>query len=212
MENRREFFKSVAAISVAGIAGISPGFAATDAGGQNGSQTDDRSFWVSVLSQLASPVLENLSRRELKKNMPVEAANPHDRAQYTHLEAFGRFLAGIAPWLAVGNLGDAELKTQHRFLDLTHASLDAATDPKSPDFMNFNRGGQPLVDAAFFAQGILRAPSVLWQSLESRMQGQVVEALKSSRAIGTPTDSNWVMFAATIEAALHVMGEKTIED
>jgi hypothetical protein len=212
MENRREFFKSVAAISVAGMAGISPGFAAADTVGPGGNQTDDRSFWITVLNQLASPVLENLSRRELKKNMPVEAANPRDRAKYTHLEAFGRLLAGIAPWLAVGNLNEQELKTQKKFLDLTHTSLDAATDPKSPDFMNFTQGGQPLVDAAFLAQGILRAPSVLWQSLDPRVQRQLVEALKSSRAIKTPTDSNWVMFAATVEAALHIMGENTIED
>lgn len=212
MENRREFFKSVAAVSIASVAGISPGFASTDTTGQSANQTDDRGFWINVLSQLASPVLENLSRRELKKNMPVEAANPADRAKYTHLEAFGRLLAGIAPWLAVQNLSESESKAQQRFLSLTHASLDVATDPKSPDFMNFTHGGQPLVDAAFLAQGILRAPDVLWKSLDARVQGQLVAALKSSRAIATPTDSNWVMFAAMVEAALHVMGESTIED
>src|SRR5579871_3675068 len=212
MENRREFFKSVAAMSVAGIAGISPGFASAETTGQNSNQTDDRGFWINVLSQLASPVLENLSRRELKKNMPVEAANPADRAKYTHLEAFGRLLAGIAPWLAARGLSESESKLQQRFIDLARTSLDAATDPKSPDFMNFTHGGQPLVDAAFLAQGILRAPDVLWKSLDARVQGQLVAALKSSRAIATPTDSNWVMFAAMVEAALHVMGESTIED
>jgi hypothetical protein len=212
MENRREFFKSVAAISVAGIAGIAPNLSAAETSIPSGDETDDRGFWVATLNRIASPVLENLSRRELKKNMPVEAANPADRTKYTHLEAFGRLLAGIAPWLAAKNLGESESKLQQKFLELTHASLDAATDPKSPDSMNFTQGGQPLVDAAFLAQGILRAPSVLWQSLDSRVQGQVVEALKSSRAIKTPTDSNWVMFAATVEAALHTMGETTIED
>ena len=50
------------------------------------------------------------------------------------------------------------------------------------------------------------------EPLERRVRRQVVAALKSSRAIGTPTDSNWVMFAAMVEAALHTMGEKTIED
>lgn len=212
MENRREFFKSVAAFSVAGIAGISPSLAASDTPSTSANQPDDRNYWLSVLTQISSPVLENLSRRELKKNMPVEAANPNDRAKYTHLEAFGRLLAGIAPWLAVANLSEPESKAQQRFLDLTHKSLDAATDPKSPDFMNFTHGGQPLVDAAFLAQAILRAPNVLWQSLDSRVQHQVVATLKSSRAIATPKDNNWVMFAATIEAALHVMGESTIKD
>jgi hypothetical protein len=212
MENRREFFKSVAAVSVVGIAGIAPNLSAAETNIPSSDETDDRSFWAATLNRVASPVLENLSRRELKKNMPVEAANPADRAKYTHLEAFGRLLAGIAPWLAAKNLGESESKLQQKFIDLTHSSLDAATDPKSPDFMNFTHGGQPLVDAAFLAQGILRAPTVLWQSIDARVQGQLVQALKSSRAIGTPTDSNWVMFAATVEAALHLMGENTIED
>jgi hypothetical protein len=212
MENRREFFKSVAAISVAGVAGITPNLSAAKISIPNGEESDDRSFWVASLSRTASPVLESLSRRELKKNMPVEAANSADRAKYTHLEAFGRLLAGIAPWLAAKNLGESESKLQQKFVDLTRASLDAATDSKSPDFMNFARGGQSLVDAAFLAQGILRAPAILWHSLDARAQGQVVQALKSSRAIATPTDSNWVMFAATVEAALHTMGESTFED
>src|SRR5437588_11347584 len=64
-------------------------------------KVNQRSYWVAVLERLGRPVLENLARGELKKKMPVEAANP-DRSKYTHLEAFGRLLAGIAPWLAAG--------------------------------------------------------------------------------------------------------------
>ena len=87
-----------------------------------------------------------------------------------------------------------------------------ATDPQSPDFMNFNQRGQPLVDAAFLAQGILRAPKVLWEPLDPRVRRQIIDALKSSRAIPNPTDNNWVMFAATVEAALLEAGVPTIED
>jgi hypothetical protein len=144
--------------------------------------------------------------------MPVEAANPADRAKYTHLEALGRLLAGIAPWLGATGLDQSEGTRQRHLLDLTHVSLDAATDPNSPDFMNFSQGNQPLVDAAFLAQGILRARDVLWNRLDQRVKCQLVDALKSSRAIPTPDRNNWVMFAATVEAALHVFGEQTIED
>jgi len=175
-------------------------------------KTDDRSYWLEVTEKLATPVLENLARRELKKAMPVEAANPAARARFTHLEAFGRLLAGIAPWLTAPGLDESETRRRQKFIEWSQASLEAATDPVSPDFMNFHEGGQPLVDAAFLAEGILRAPAVLWQPLETRVRRQVVDALKSSRAIGTPTSSNWVMFAATVEAALQMMGEKTIAD
>ncbi|MGH8023858.1 MAG: DUF2264 domain-containing protein, partial [Limisphaerales bacterium] len=98
------------------------------------------------------------------------------------------------------------------YIELTLASLDAATDPKSPDFMNFNHGGQPLVDAAFLAQGLLRAPSALWEPLSGRVRKQLIAALKSSRAIKTPTSNNWVMFAAMVETALGMMGEATLKE
>jgi hypothetical protein len=212
MKNRREFLKSVTALGVAGLAGAPAAKSVAQTLSTVNDDADDRGHWISVTERIARPVLENLSRHELKKMMPVEAANPADRAKYTYLEAFGRLLAGIAPWLAVQGLDEAETKRQKKFIEWSQASLDAATNPGSPDFMNFHEGGQPLVDAAFLVQGILRAPALLWKPLDARVQRQIVEALKSSRAIGTPTDSNWVMFAAMVEVALLMMGEKTIED
>ena len=161
------------------------------------------------MERIATPVLENLSRRELRKVMPVEAGNPADRSRFTHLEAFGRVLAGIAPWLAAQGLDGPESARRRPFVEWAQASLDAATDPGSPDFMNFHEDRQPLVDTAFMAQGILRAPAVLWQPLGARVRRQVMDALKSSRAISTPTGNNWVMFAAMVEAALRTMGESS---
>ena len=203
--NRRMFLKSVAALGAigAGRAASAAAIPAFDA------RMDDRSYWIGVMERIATPVLENLSKRELKKVMPVEAGNPADRGRFTHLEAFGRVLAGIAPWLAVQGLDQSEAARRRVFIEWAQASLDAATDPGSPDFMNFHEDRQPLVDAAFMAQGILRAPAVLWQPLGARVRRQIVNALKSSRAISTPATNNWVMFAAMVEAALHTMGEPT---
>jgi len=212
MENRREFLRSVTLFGAAGLVGTT----ATTGGAQTvpaaAGESDDRACWVGTLEKIATPVLDNLARRQLKKAMPVEAGNPADRAQYTHLEAFGRVLTGLAPWLAAAGLAAGEAGRQKQFIAWSQAALDAATDPKSPDFMNFTQGGQPLVDAAFLAQGIVRAPAVLWQPLDPRVRRQLVAALKSTRVISTPTDSNWVMFAAMVEAALLTMGENTIEE
>ena len=116
----------------------------------------------------------------------------------------------MAPWLAAAGLDAGEAERQRRFTALAQASLDAATDPASPDFMNITSGDQPLVDTAFMAQGILRAPQALWHGLDGRVRRQVVAALKASRAIATPTRNNWVLFAAMVEAALHAMGEETV--
>ncbi len=216
MANRREFLKSAALLGVVGAAGAAVAQTVADVASQPSSQSaplsSDREYWLNLMGRIAMPVLENLSQRQLKSRMPIEAANPGDRRKYAHLEAFGRLLAGVAPWLAATGLDDSEIQLQTKFVGLAQTAMDAATDPKSPDFMNFTRGGQPLVDAAFLAQGILRAPSVLWKPLAGRVQGQIVAALKSSRAIKTPTANNWVMFAAMVEIALHRMGQITIKD
>jgi hypothetical protein len=214
MKTRREFFKSAAAAGFLGATGL-PLVAAPEATSKTTEIRDggdDRRYWVSIAGKLSRPVLEHLAQRELKKAMPVESLPGAGREKFAHLEAFGRLLAGLAPWLAVDNPGPPEeWKLQKEFLKLALASLDAATDPKSPDFMNFSEGGQPLVDAAYLAQGILRAPKILWEPLEPRVKRQIVAALKSSRKIGTPNRNNWVMFAAIVEAALLEFGEPTIE-
>jgi len=211
MKTRREFFKSAAALGVLGASGL-PLRATAETPAAISTAADDRQYWVSVTGKIARPVLGNLSRRELKTKMPVEKQPGAQRANYSHLEAFGRLLCGVAPWLALENLPDGELELQQDFLRLAQSSLDAATDPASPDFMNFTAGGQPLVDAAFLAQGILRAPKVLWEPLDPRVKKQVVAALKSTRQIPTPTGNNWVMFAAMVEAALLELGEPALPE
>jgi hypothetical protein len=92
-----------------------------------------------------------------------------------------------------------------RYADLARQCLDAATDPGSPDFMNFSKGNQPVVDAAFLALGILRAPAELWDKLGKTTQENLIRALQSSRVI-KPGFNNWLLFSATIEAALSRMG------
>ena len=133
--------------------------------------------------------------------MPVETGSDvRDRRKYTHLEAFGRLLAGMAPWLALGEDSTDEGKQRAKFFDLTLKSISVGVDPKSPDFFNFTQGGQPVVDAAFLVHGILRAPA-LWEKLDAQSQENLVNALKSSRVI-KPGYNNWLLFSAMVEAFL----------
>lgn len=214
MATRREFFKSTAKLGVLSAGSVvSPSLAhATAAMSPPPVQTgiDDRQYWLSVVERIGRPVLTHLAQRTLRISMPVEAAaGVKDRNQVTHLEAFGRLIYGIAPWLELDGLTGKEGALQKEFRDLAQRALDAASDPKSPDYLNFTRLNQPLVDAAFLAQGIQRAPNALWKSLDARVKSQLVEALKSTRQIPTPSHNNWVMFAATVEAALLEFGEPT---
>src|SRR5690606_21272055 len=75
--------------------------------------------------------------------------------------------------------------------------------PASPDRLNFTEGasGQPLVDAAFLAHALVRAPRALFEELSETVRGRLLAALRSTRVI-KPWPSNWLHFSAMIEAAL----------
>jgi hypothetical protein len=75
-------------------------------------------------------------------------------------------------------------------------------DPASPARLNFNTPGQPLVDAAFLAQALLRAPGELWGKLDSRTQANVIARMQETRQT-RPAFCNWLLFSAIIEAFLH---------
>ncbi len=197
---RRAFLSLSVATWALGLARRSPAAEASPS-------SHDRERWARLATQLAQPVLGALAERRLKATMPVEAApTARNRAAVTHLEALGRLLAGLAPWLELGADGTPEGRERARLASLARAAIDAGTDPRSPDFMNFTRDRQPLVDAAFLAQALLRAPGELWQKLEPRVRANVVAALKSSRPI-KPGENNWTLFATLIEAFLQRAGE-----
>lgn len=163
----------------------------------------ERDYCISVLTRIANPVLEALSRDELKEKMPVEARQGliNDRKQYTYLEAFGRLMAGMAPWLELGPDHTTEGLLRKKYIDLSLACIKNAVNPRARDFMNFDKGGQPLVDAAFFAEALLRAPQQLWDPLDKQTKENVIAALKATRVI-TPGYNNWLLFSAMIETAL----------
>jgi hypothetical protein len=170
-------------------------------------ESNDRGYWVQVMTRTAEPVLRALSERRLKAEMPVEAphGNAAERRQFTYLEAMGRLLAGIAPWLETGPRAGAEGSLRSQYAELSRSAIQAGVDPASPDFMNFNQGSQPVVDSAFLALAILRAPTELWQKLDGATQQHLIAALESSRVI-QPAYNNWLLFSATVEAALSSMG------
>ncbi len=172
----------------------------------------EREYWVSLLVKIATPLLESLSNGDLKKSMPVECVpgNEASRRTVTYLEAFGRLMSGMAPWLELGSDDSSEGRQRAKLIELAQKSMKMAVDPQSPDYMNFTHNSQPLVDAAFLSLAILRAPKVLWHQLDETTQQQLVTAMKSSRVI-TPGYNNWLLFSAMVEAFLLFAGEQADE-
>ena len=198
--NRREFLSSAGssgAVALGRLGGLTPPVQP---------RADDRAYWVTVLRRLSDPVLNNLAAGTLKARMPVEqAAGATRRAAVTHLEAAGRLLAGIAPWLELADDRTAEGSLRRQYADLAVNAIARGVDPASPDFLNFTTDRQPLVDAAFLAQALLRAPRALRDALPAVARRQLIAALESTRPI-VPGFNNWLLFSATIEAALFGLG------
>ena len=198
--NRRQF------LFVTGTAGVAPLRAtASQTRPGNAAVTSDRDVWIGVMRKLADPVLNNLANGTLKARMPVEQAAGADRTPVSHLEALGRLVAGIAPWIELPADSSSEGQLRAKYADLSRRAIGRAVDPASPDFMNFTKGGQPLVDAAFLAQGLLRAPTALRESLDPATTKHLIAALESTRVIA-PGFNNWLLFSATVEAGLAKLG------
>ena len=162
-----------------------------------------REKWLGAMLKIADPVIEHLSKGELHRTLPADFHE--ERNNYGMLEAFGRTVSGIAPWLELEGLTGRERELQEEYRAKVRRCMDFATDPKSPDYMNFEEDGQPLVDVGFVAHAIVRAPKQLYEALDARVQEHVAAALKRSRCI-RPCPTNWLLFSAMREAAFYKIG------
>jgi hypothetical protein len=166
-----------------------------------GTGAADRAYTIAILTRIAAPVLEALSKGELKKRMPVHEWEKH-RAASTYYEAFARTLAGVAPWLSLGEDDSAEGRTRSRFINLARQSLINATDPHSPDYMNFGQvRDQSLVESAYLGAALIQAPKELWEPLDAGQRTKVLDALKRSRKL-EPHQGKWLLSSALVEAVL----------
>ena len=203
--NRRHFlFGSLAA----GAAAALPATAQTDTQPQ---LQNDRAYWLEVLERVSNPVLKALHERTLRRTMPVEAApgQRESRAVGTDLEAMGRLLAGIAPWLELdASAGESAQETElrNRYRAWALDGIASALDPSSPDSMHFGASSQTLVDSSFLALALLRAPNQLLGKLDATTRKRLVEALMTERRI-QPGFTNWLLFAAMNEALLKVLDQ-----
>ena len=169
---------------------------------------NDRTYWVDLLYSIAEPVLSNMSKGELKKNMPVEYSpawnSPYKDIVYT--EAFARVMVGIAPWLNLPDDDTPEGKKRKEIREWALLSYANAVNPDNPDYLLWSGVNQALVEAAFVANSFIRAPKTLWEPLDTITKQRYINAFKNLRQI-TPPYNNWLLFRAMIEIFLASIGE-----
>lgn len=167
----------------------------------------DRAYWTSLAYRMAAPVLSKMAAGELQRDMQVEVSPNWDgrNRKVTYMEAFGRLMAGIAPWLALPDDDTAEGAQRRELREWALRAYANAVDPDSPDMLLWGGEGQVMVDAAYIAESFIRAPKALWEPLDDTTKKRYIEAFKGVRRIDPPY-TNWVLFSATIESFLTRIG------
>ena len=174
----------------------------------------DREYWCSLAYQMAQPVLENMAKGELQKNMQLEVSPNWDgrNKKVAYMEAFGRLMAGIAPWLTLPDDETAEGKQRKQLREWALAAYKNAVDPQSPDYLAWRGHGQALVDAAYVAESLIRGYDALWVPLDEVTKQRYLEEFKQLRRVEPPY-TNWFLFSSTIESFLaKAFGVKEYDD
>lgn len=167
---------------------------------EEGPSWDDRDYWISILQKITYPVLNNLSKGTLRKNMPYESTSPEGQ-KFSYLEAFARVFNGIAPWLELGPDNTEEGILRERYISVTKKAISNAVNPNNNDYIFSVEPKQSLVDVALFAQGLLRSKNQIWLNLQMDDQARIIRELKNTRVIA-PYENHWLLFTSMVEAAL----------
>ena len=162
----------------------------------------DREYWCQLAYQLARPVLENMSKGTLQKNMQTEFSPSFDNRnrKVVYMETFGRLMAGIAPWLTLADDDTAEGAQRKQLREWALQSYKNAVDPESPDYLCWGVTGQNIVDAAYIAESFLRAYA-LWIPLDEVTKQRYIKEFQGLRKIDPPY-TNWYLFSSVIESFL----------
>ncbi|MDY4990679.1 MAG: DUF2264 domain-containing protein, partial [Prevotella sp.] len=161
----------------------------------------DRQYWCSLAYSIAQPVLENMAKGELQKNMQTEFSPSFDNRnrKVLYMECFGRLMAGIAPWLALPDDDTAEGLQRKQLREWALQAYRNAVDTNNPDYLCWGIGGQNLVDAAYIAESFLRAYDTLWMPLDNQTKQRYLTEFRKLRKIDPPY-TNWLLFSSTIES------------
>ena len=167
----------------------------------------DREYWSSLAYKMAQPVLENMAKGELQKNMMTEFSPSFDKRdrRVVYMETFGRLMAGISPWLSLPDDDTAEGRQRRQLREWALQAYKNAVDPESPDYLLWRKEGQTLVDAAYLAESFIRAYDALWMPLDDTTKQRYIDEFTRLRRVDPPY-TNWLLFSSTVESFLAKAG------
>ena len=172
----------------------------------------DREVWVEQLYQMAAPVLSAMAEGRLQQEMSLEKGtlelsptwDGRDK-RVSYMEAFGRLMAGLAPWLSLPDDDTDEGLKRRQLREWALKSYANAVNPDSPDYLGWQSGGQTLVDAAYLVQSLFRGYNALWTPLDEVTKQRYINELQGLRRYDPPY-TNWLLFVAMEECFLMYVG------
>jgi hypothetical protein len=172
----------------------------------------DREVWVDIMYQMAEPVLRNMAEGKLQATMTVENGGLElsptwdgRNKKVSYMEAFGRLMAGLAPWLTLPDDDTAEGAKRKQLREWALKAYANAVDPESPDYLGWTAGGQTLVDAAYVVESLYRGYDVLWKGLDEVTKQRYIKEIQGLRRYQPPY-TNWLLFVAMEECFLKYVG------
>ena len=174
----------------------------------------DREVWVDIMYQMAEPVMKNMAEGKLQqvmdttngcKNLELSPTWDNRNKKVAYMEAFGRLLAGLAPWLNLPDDDTPESAKRKQLREWTRKAIINAVDPKSPDRLGWESGGQTLVDGAYVVEGLYRGYDSLWVPLPQETKNLYIKEIKGLRRYDPPY-TNWFLFVGMEESFLMYVG------
>ena len=177
-------------------------------------QKTDREVWVDIMYQMAEPVMKNMAEGKLQqvmdtangcKNLELSPTWDKRNKKVAYMEAFGRLLAGLAPWLNLPDDNTPESAKRKQLREWTRKAIINAVDPNSPDRLGWESGGQTLVDGAYVVEGLYRGYDSLWVPLPQETKNLYIKEIKGLRRYDPPY-TNWFLFVGMEESFLMYVG------
>ena len=162
------------------------------------STRDDRSVHLTALEKIARPVLLHTSQCTLHQDnillliiiIMINQTETHlpdgiNCTSYQVSAAFGRMLAGIVPWLELGEDVTTEGQLRAEYLNMAMKAFhNVFLNSACGDYVHWNECASVLVEAAYIGYMMLRMPLV-----KQPMPQQLLEAIRGSMLVAVSIEN-----------------------
>lgn len=152
----------------------------------------DRNYFLLLLKKIINPIINDFCNNDYAVN----------KLNLSIFEAFARSFNGISLWLNLSNITNLyEKKYQKNIKTKIVESINCIFSDNIKR-VKFSTNIQYVVEAAFFAQALLRSFNSIWIYLKENIKSNIINEMKSTRCFKI-NQNNWILFSAMIELFIY---------